>query len=125
MNSFQIFLIVIIVLYILLKAVKFFRARNIKNYSAAEAANELKNSKNVIMLDVRTNPERERGFIKGSIHIPLHQIKTSAEQLKKFKDKEIICYCQSGSRSISAAITLTQMGFNAANMTGGFNAWVY
>lgn len=123
MNTFQIILLIFAALLLFIKGRKYFLTRNMTNYSAKEAAALLKNSMNYVLVDVRTDGERKAGFIKGSIHIPLHTIKTNAAALNKYKDKELICYCQSGSRSVSAVIAFTQLGFKASNMVGGIGAW--
>jgi len=95
--------------------------RSVTQYSVLEARSKVKGL-NTVLVDVRTAAERKDGFIKGSIHIPLHEIKTSVE-LNKLKGKEIICYCRSGSRSISAASILKKKGFNAGSLLGGYSAW--
>lgn len=125
MDTIQIILLGLVALIIAIRVRKYFLSRSLSNYSAREVSEKIKTNKNVILLDVRTDVERKGNYIKGSIHIPLHQLKMKADELSKYKGKEIICYCQSGSRSISAAVTLTKMGFNAANMLGGISAWNY
>ena len=97
--------------------------RSVKHYEPDEAAEKVKTSKNVILLDVRTAAERKQQHIKGSFHIPLQEINTRANELDKFKDKEIICYCRSGNRSVTAAAKLKKKGFNSANMRGGIIRW--
>ena len=94
-----------------------------KNYSSAEVKQLLKNNNSIVLLDVRTDGERKSGAIKPSIHIPLHEITLKTEQLKKYGSREIICYCQTGSRSVSAAVKLRKLGFNSANLTGGYLRW--
>jgi rhodanese-related sulfurtransferase len=93
------------------------------NYSASEVKQMLKSNSNIILLDVRTEQERKSGSIKPSIHIPLHEIDFKTDQLKKYQSSEIICYCQSGMRSVSAAIKLKKLGFNSSNMRGGYVTW--
>ena len=39
------------------------------------------------------------------------------------RDREIITYCQSGQRSYNAARILSQHGFNAANLSGGYTTF--
>lgn len=123
MNPFQIVILALFLLFVFFKIKKLIQTKNIVNYTAESAAAKIKNNKNVIFLDVRTDAERERGYIKGSIHKPLHLVKMNIDELKKYKDMEIICYCQSGSRSVSAAIILNKNGFNAANLIGGYSRW--
>jgi rhodanese-related sulfurtransferase len=74
-----------------------------------------------VLLDVRTDGERSKGFIPGSIHIPLHQLRARAGELPK--DKTIITSCQSGQRSYFAARLLSQQGFQVRNLTGSYRTW--
>jgi adenylyltransferase/sulfurtransferase len=74
-------------------------------------------------LDVRTSYERNDKHIKDSLHIPLSELPQKLNVLEKHRQKEIICYCHSGSRSFIATLMLTKSGFQAANMKGGMIAW--
>ena len=77
----------------------------------------------MVLLDVRTRGERAAQHIQGSLHIPLHQLEKRIDELQKHQNKEIICYCQTGSRSLSAAIRLKKHGFTVANLKGGIAEW--
>jgi rhodanese-related sulfurtransferase len=99
------------------------RTGGLTNYTPQEAAAKMKSDSNVILLDVRSDAERQQSSIKGSIHIPLNKIDSAVSELEKYRDKEIICYCASGSRSVAAAIKLKEKGFNASNLRGGIGAW--
>ncbi len=74
-----------------------------------------------IILDVRTPMERQEGKIPGSLALPLDRLASEWEKLPR--DKEIICQCQSGSRSASAARFLAQKGFKVYNLVGGIESW--
>lgn len=113
------FILLVLVLYVRRRL----QLRGLKTYSPKEAAERMGQPGSTILLDVRTTGERERKSIKGSIHIPLHEIGRRANELEKHKNKEFICYCQSGSRSISAAAQLKKLGFRVANMSGGIAEW--
>ncbi|NLL71442.1 MAG: FAD-dependent oxidoreductase [Epulopiscium sp.] len=77
------------------------------------------NSKECLILDVREEQEREEGYIPNSLHIPLSILRENMEQLPK--DKKIIIYCRSGSRSYLACRILSQNGFvNVKNLMGGY-----
>ncbi len=118
-----------ILLYTIIAAVLFFvikkalLIRSIKHYSPVDASQKLRKGNNAVLLDVRTSKERKRESIKGSFHIPLPEINSKAAELKKFKGKEIICYCKTGSRSLSAASKLKKHGFTVANLKGGMIQW--
>lgn len=96
--------------------------RSLKKYTPAEVAEKLK-SNAIVLLDVRTADERSRSSIKSSIHIPLHELRRREKELEKFKNREIVCYCATGSRSGSATATLTKLGYTVANMRGGMAEW--
>lgn len=96
-------------------------ARSLNNYSGSEAKQKVKAGS--ILLDVRTAGERSSLSIPSSIHIPLHELSSRMKELEKFKGKEIICYCASGSRSVSAGIKLKKAGFTAGNLRGGIASW--
>ena len=96
--------------------------RSLKKYTPSEVAEKMKTN-SVVLLDVRTTDERSRSSIKGSIHIPLHELRRREKELEKYKSREIVCYCATGSRSGSATATLTKLGYNAANMKGGIAEW--
>jgi NADPH-dependent 2,4-dienoyl-CoA reductase/sulfur reductase-like enzyme/rhodanese-related sulfurtransferase len=74
-----------------------------------------------LLLDVRRPDERAKGFIPGSIHIPLDQIRSRINELPR--DREIITYCQSGQRSYFTSRILIQHGFRVRNLTGSYRTW--
>lgn len=77
----------------------------------------------VVYLDVRTDAERRARHITGSLHIPLHQLRTKIGELDRYRGSRIVCYCQSGSRSLAAASILIQNGFSAFSLDGGISRW--
>lgn len=124
MSATQIILILLGLYIVYSYARKFAISKKINHYTAAEAKEKLK-SPSYILLDVRTAAERKSGTIKGSVHIPIAQLKSKLGELEKYKSKEIICFCRTGSRSLGAASILYRAGFNAANMKGGIVTWNY
>ena len=123
MATEQIVLYVIIALIIYYVGKKIYLIKTIKQYSPVDASAKVKKERNVVFLDVRTDKERKQSVIKGSYHIPVTSIKEREQELKKFRDAEIICYCRTGSRSLTAATKLKKMGYNASNLSGGMIRW--
>lgn len=77
-----------------------------------------------LMLDVRTEGEYKSGFIGDAMHLPTASLKSKITSLEKYKDKEIVVYCQSGMRSAGAASSLVKAGFTKVyNLRGGILAW--
>lgn len=74
-----------------------------------------------LIIDVRTQKERERGYIGGSLHIPLPELRRRISEIPA--GKEIVTYCQSGQRSYNASRFLAQNGFSVRNLSGGYLTW--
>lgn len=122
MDSTQILLYGLLALVLFWYVKRMLLLRKIPSYSPADVSAKAK-SNTALLLDVRTPAERSSSSIKGSLHIPLHELRRRSSELEKHKSKEIICYCATGSRSLSAAATLSKLGFNAANLKGGIAEW--
>lgn len=125
MSTGQIILYALIALILFNYLRKYLNTRKIKHHDADEISKRMKSSNNLLLLDVRTEPERKKGHIKGSVHIPLNQLRRRQQELEKFKNKEIVCYCRTGNRSLNAAVYLQKHGFNASNLKGGIVTWNY
>lgn len=68
---------------------------------------------NYIVIDVRTKEEYDTGHVKGSINIPYDEI---TEDTELDKDKTILLYCRSGSRSSKAYTVLKEAGYDVYDM---------
>ncbi len=123
MDTGQIFLIagVILILFFLVR--RSIQRRAITQLNPKDLAGKVGKDASVVLLDVRSQAERNHQFIKGSVHIPLHELHKRVGELERYRSKQIVCYCQSGSRSTSAALLLKKSGFTVANMSGGIAAW--
>lgn len=75
-----------------------------------------------ILLDVRDEAERKRGFIEGSVHIPVNDLRGRFNELDPSKD--ILIYCAIGLRGYIAARILKQNGFGQVrNLSGGYTTY--
>lgn len=77
-------------------------------------------SRGAIILDVRSKGEYDSGAIPGSKHIPLQNISSKIDEIKKW-NKPVITCCASGVRSASAAGILKSSGVEAMNGGGWFS----
>ncbi|MBP7809857.1 MAG: rhodanese-like domain-containing protein [Bacteroidia bacterium] len=68
-----------------------------------------------VIVDVRSKAEFSTGHAKGSINIPLEQIGSSVEKLKKHN--HVVVCCRSGNRSAQAQRVLQSKGLK--NVTNG------
>ncbi|MFN4231473.1 rhodanese-like domain-containing protein [Thermus sp.] len=77
------------------------------------------------ILDVRTEEERKKGYIPGSVHIYAGQVPDRLAELPKDKETLILVYCNSGSVSAVVAAYLQALGYkNAKNIAHGFKGWL-
>jgi rhodanese-related sulfurtransferase len=77
----------------------------------------------LVLIDVRTDREVERGLIPGALHIPLHMLPARLEEIGQ--DGPVVIYCQSGARSAQASAFLADNGWGQVyNLAGGFSTWV-
>jgi len=74
-----------------------------------------------LLLDVREPAELAQGTLKGAVNIPLHQLRSRAFELPK--DRKIVVFCQVGLRGYVAERILKQLGYSAANLSGGYLTW--
>lgn len=94
---------------------------NFKTISASESLQMIEQG--AILLDVRTLAENKVEHIEDSILIPLHELEATISKLQAYKDKDIIVYCRSGNRSVSASRILASHGYRPYNMRGGIIEW--
>jgi len=122
MTATQLVLYAALLLIVLVYARRFFLTRSVKRYSAVQLAERMKESA-FVLLDVRTAREAGTGSIKGAINIPVQELSRRMDELKKYAGREIICYCQTGSRSLFAAARLKKEGYTASHLEGGIAEW--
>jgi rhodanese-related sulfurtransferase len=84
----------------------------------------------LLIVDTRPPGEREgSGDIPGSKHIPYSVLPWRADQTSKWRDEELagrrICLvCAHGESSSLAAAQLVELGVDAGDLVGGYEAWV-
>jgi len=77
-----------------------------------------------LVLDIRKPEEFAAGHVNGAKQLPSDQILTAGENFKRFKEKPVIVYCQSGSLAAAAVRQLNRQGFTKAfSLRGGFAGW--
>jgi rhodanese-related sulfurtransferase len=70
------------------------------------------------IIDVRSPGEFKAGHIKGSVNIPLQNITSQLNRIRK--DKPVITCCASGMRSASAKSILKSNGYTEVYNGGGW-----
>jgi rhodanese-related sulfurtransferase len=76
----------------------------------------------VQLVDVREPYEHEAGRIAGDVHIELERLPTEAGSLDR--ERTVVFYCRTGSRSALATDAFAAAGYDAHNLSGGLKDWV-
>ena len=76
---------------------------------------------NVLLVDVRTVREFEKGSIPRAINIPLQQLRERLHELDRTRN--IVVICQIGQRGYNAEQILRQKGFRVKNLIGGYRMY--
>ena len=83
-------------------------------------------NRDAVILDVRTQEEYDSGHIKGAVLLPVDEItQETAQMVIPDKDTQVLVYCRSGNRSVTASKALAQLGYTQVYEFGGINTWPY
>jgi rhodanese-related sulfurtransferase len=78
-----------------------------------------------LILDLRARESFDAGHIGDARNVPAAELGSQSESLKKWRDRNVITYCDTGNSGAGAARTLAKLGFTKVfNLQGGLNAWV-
>ncbi|MEJ1964335.1 MAG: rhodanese-like domain-containing protein [Gammaproteobacteria bacterium] len=81
-------------------------------------------NQNALVLDLRPAEAFASGHLNGARNFAPDQILKAGDTLKKYKEKPVVVYDESGSLGTSAARQLAAQGFTkAVNLRGGIAAW--
>lgn len=73
------------------------------------------------VFDIRKNPDERQ--IPGSIRVEGEALE-AGDDLPFGKDEEVVLYCGSGNSCSRIARTLSERGYHAVALEGGYRAWV-
>lgn len=74
-----------------------------------------------LLIDVREDDEWQAGHAPEALHIPLGQVGVRISEVDA--GRPLLIICRSGRRSDHAAAALCAAGYDAANLSGGMQAW--
>ena len=91
-----------------------------------EAAKEMMDAQEVVILDVREQHEYDSGHVPGAVLLPVGTITedTAAAVIDEL-DTVVLVYCRSGNRSKTASQALVDLGYTNVYEFGGINDWPY
>jgi sulfur-carrier protein adenylyltransferase/sulfurtransferase len=89
-----------------------------------EARERLAETDAPLLIDVRTDRERQTSYIPGSVHLPMAEVESKLAEVAPDPNRPIITYCATGQRSHRILPTLAALGYDeAVSMAGGIVAW--
>jgi molybdopterin/thiamine biosynthesis adenylyltransferase/rhodanese-related sulfurtransferase len=89
-----------------------------------EVKNRVERGEKWALLDVREREEYREGHLDGALSLPRGFLEMRVEEAVPDKSAPVIAYCAGGVRSLIAARTLKEMGYeNVVSMSGGYTAW--
>jgi rhodanese-related sulfurtransferase len=89
--------------------------------SALDLQEKLKNGNKPFVLDVRQPEEFRLGHIPGAKLIPLGELSRRIKEVPI--DREVVCICATGHRSVPAVHKLVAAGYTASSMKSGMVSW--
>jgi rhodanese-related sulfurtransferase len=101
------------------------RARPEDAWAASRAGSAL-------IVDIRSDDDRRcDGIVPGSIHVPRTVLEWRFDDRSAWanphlraRDRRVLLLCAHGYSSSLAAATLVEMGLDAGDVSGGFEAWL-
>ena len=80
--------------------------------------------KEYVLVDVRTPEEYANGALPSAINISVTSLNFPIAINRLDKEKPVLIYCKSGTRSARAAIAMKALGFEQIyELDGGYLAW--
>ncbi len=77
-----------------------------------------------ILLDVRTPKEFRQGHIPGAVNIPHKQLERRVTEIARYRERDVIVYCEVGGRARYAIGVLRKLDFhNLALIEGDMRGW--
>lgn len=99
----------------------------VRNLTSTELRDHMKahRESDYVLIDVRQAEEYQAGHIAGALHMPLSEIESRSEELKRLSGRDLVFYCRSGARSARASAWVSAvLGMpRVMNLLGGFSGW--
>ncbi|MBX2838107.1 MAG: rhodanese-like domain-containing protein [Gammaproteobacteria bacterium] len=88
------------------------------------AATQLLNKGDALVVDVRDEKEFKAGHVLNARNLPVSSLDKRLVEIDKFKEKNVVLYCDNGMRASRAASKMKKNGFTQLHtITGGVGAW--
>ena len=98
--------------------------QSVRECTVSDVKARLDRAESFHFVDVREDREYEQDHAAGAIHLGKGVIERDIETVIPNQQEPIVLYCGGGYRSVLAADSIRQMGYNnVISMDGGVKAW--
>jgi len=112
------------VLFLTVVACQRAESQAVTTISNQALADEIKNGKAPLILDVRTPEEFQAGHIPGAVNIPHDQLASRLSELPISKSDEVVVHCEKGGRAAKAEAVLEGAGYTKVeDLQGHMHEW--
>lgn len=88
------------------------------------AATRMFNDGDTLVLDVRDEKEYKAGHVLNAKNVPVGSLDQRLHELQKYKQRDVVVYCDNGMRTSKAMGRLKKEGFEKLHtLAGGLAAW--
>jgi rhodanese-related sulfurtransferase len=92
--------------------------------TSAALAEQIRNGKAPLILDVRTPDEYRAGHVPGSVNIPIDELPARLGELPIAKTDEVVVYCERGGRAATGEGILAGAGYaHAVDLENHMQGW--
>lgn len=96
--------------------------KQVPEMQASQASQAIRSGS--LLVDVREREEWLEGHVAGAVHLTMGQLETGIQLLTEDRTTSLVLYCQTGMRSLFAAASLLQLGYqDVCSLAGGIQAW--
>ena len=96
------------------------------NVTGSEFEKLVTENKDAVILDLRDAKDFEKSSVENAVNIPMDEFESKAKKKLKNKDKEILLYCNTGTRTSEASQILEKDGYtNIINSIDGVKEYEF
>ncbi len=120
-NHWQLWLCLIVIL-LLIFIYEFITMKKKAKQLSPQAAVDLINHEDAVVIDIRDKENYKNGHIIDSINANVDDF--DQPKMNKYKNKPLILVCAKGIQTQSLAAKISTLGYQPLVLAGGFAAWV-
>jgi rhodanese-related sulfurtransferase len=119
-NHWQLWLLFLVALFAIFLNELITQRKKAKEISP-QAAVDLMNNEEAVMVDIRDKESFKNGHIINSVHVGTEDFEH--QKMEQYKNKSIILVCARGLHAPALALKIHNLGYQPLVLAGGIEAW--